>query len=79
MQDKTHGDRIKEIFKKDKKSPAEVAEAIGLIRKTNALDASSDLAEDYANKALRDLEVLRPSEYKEALKALTKAILERNS
>jgi octaprenyl-diphosphate synthase len=79
MQDKTHGNRIKEIFKKDKKSPVEVAEAIGLIKKTNALDASSDLAEEYANKALLDLEVLRPSEYKEALKALTKAILERKS
>lgn len=79
MQDKTHGDRIKEIFKKDKKGQEEVSEAIVLIKRTNALDASSDMAEEYANKALLDLEVLRPSEYKEALKALTKAILERKA
>jgi octaprenyl-diphosphate synthase len=77
MQDKTHGERIKEIFKKDQKGPEEVAEAIALIKRTGALEAASDLAEEYANKALLDLEVLRPSDYKEALKALTKAILER--
>ena len=79
MQDKVHGERIKEIFRKDKKDQAEVSEAIALVKKTNALDSSSDLAEEYANKALLDLEVLKPSEYKEALKALTKAILERKS
>ncbi len=79
MKDRTHGDRIKEIFRKDKKSPAEVAEAIALIKRTDALSASSDMAEEYANRALLDLEVLRPSEYKEALKELTKAILERKS
>ena len=60
-------------------SPAEVAEAIGLVKQTNALGASSDLAEEYANKALLDLEVLKPSEYKEALKALTKAVLDRKN
>ena len=32
-----------------------------------------------ANKALLDLEVLKPSEYKEALKALTKAVLDRKN
>ena len=79
MQDKAHGCRIKEIFKKDKKGPEEVAEAIALIKRTNSLDASMDLAEEYANKALLDLEVLRPSEFIEALKALTKAILERKA
>ena len=79
MQDKSHGSRIKEIFKKENKSPAEVAEAIGLVKQTNALGASSDLAEEYANKALLDLEVLKPSEYKEALKALTKAVLDRKN
>ena len=79
MQDGVHGERIKEIFKKDRKAPAEVAEAIALVKRTSALERSSDLAEEYANRALLDLEVLRPSEYKEALKALTKAILERKS
>jgi octaprenyl-diphosphate synthase len=79
MQDRAHGDRIKQIFKKEAKSSAEVAEALGLIKKTNALGASMDLAEEYANKALLDLEVLKPSEYKEALKALIRAILERKS
>jgi len=79
MKDKTHGDRIKAIFKKDKKGLEEVAEAIALVKLTNAVEASSDLAEEYANKALLDLEVLKPSEYKEALKALTKAILERKA
>jgi octaprenyl-diphosphate synthase len=79
MQDKTHGKRIKEIFKKASKTPAEVAEAIDLIRSTNAVDASTDLAEEYTNKALLDLEVLKPSEYKDALKALTRAIVERKS
>jgi octaprenyl-diphosphate synthase len=77
MQDKEHGERIRQIFRKDRKGPEEVAEAIALIKRTGALEASSDMAEEYANKALLDLEVLRPSEYKEALKALTKAILER--
>jgi octaprenyl-diphosphate synthase len=79
MQDKVHGPRIKEIFRKEKMGRDEVNEAIALIKMTNALDASSELAEEYTNKALLDLEVLRPSEYKEALKALTKAILERRS
>jgi octaprenyl-diphosphate synthase len=79
MQDKSHGGRIREIFKKENKSPEEVAEAIRLVKQTNALDASSDLAEEYANKALLDLEVLKPSEYKEALKALTKAVLDRKN
>ena len=79
MQDKVHGGRIREIFKKEDKCPAEVAEAIGLIKKTNALEVSSDLAEEYANKALLDLEVLRPSDYKDALKVLTKAVLERKN
>jgi octaprenyl-diphosphate synthase len=77
MQDKEHGERKRQIFRKDRKGPEEVAEAIALIKRTGALEASSDMAEEYANKALLDLEVLRPSEYKEALKALTKAILER--
>ena len=79
MHDKVHGVRIREIFRKDQKDPEEVAEAIALVKKTKALDASSELAEEYANKALLDLEILRPSEYKEALKALTKAILDRKS
>jgi octaprenyl-diphosphate synthase len=79
MHDKVHGVRIREIFRKDRKDPEEVAEAIALVKKTKALDASSELAEEYANKALLDLEILRPSEYKEALKALTKAILDRKS
>ncbi len=79
MQDRAHGDRIKQIFKKEVKSSAEVAEALALVKKTDALDASMDLAEEYANKALLDLEVLKPSEYKDALKALIKAILERKS
>jgi octaprenyl-diphosphate synthase len=77
MQDKEHGERIRQIFRKDRKGPEEVAEAIALIKRTGALEVSSDMAEEYTNKALLDLEVLRPSEYKEALKALTKAILER--
>ena len=79
MQDKSHGSRIKEIFKKENKSSAEVAEAIGLVKRTKALDTAADLAEEYANKALLDLEVLKPSEYKEALKALTKAVLDRKN
>lgn len=78
MHDKDHGERIREIFRKDRKGPEEVAEAIALIKRTGALEEASEMAEEYTNKALLDLEVLRPSEYKEALKSLTKAILERN-
>ena len=65
------------ILKKDN-SQSEIEEAILLVKETDALDFSRAMAEEYASKARRALDVLSDSDYKENLNMLIDVVMERD-
>ncbi|NLK25396.1 MAG: polyprenyl synthetase family protein [Euryarchaeota archaeon] len=79
MRDDSPGSaRIREVFGKQSKTQEEVDEVLHLIQATDALDEAMRYAESYREKALKGLDVLPDSEYKDALRALADTVLERN-
>ena len=67
MQDATNGIRIMDIFEDDKTDYNRAAEAITLIKRTNAVERCRTLAKYYCDKAINELSVLPDSVYKKAL------------
>jgi len=70
--------RIREIFQSEEKTPEDVEEAIQLIRATDAVDMARKYAEQLREEALRGLEHIPPSQYRDALVALADTILVRD-
>ena len=78
MQDPTHGDAIKEIFRKKEPEWSEVAEAIALIKKTDAIPRCSEKAKRIAENSTSLLNALEDSVGKRSLISLSNYIVDRN-
>lgn len=70
--------RLREIYSKRGKTEEEVNEALELVLATDALDVAMGHAKDLRLKALKGLEALPESEYKDALRALADTVLARD-
>lgn len=78
MKDPKYGPRIIEIFTKDEADEKDVAEALDLIKKTNAIDICRDRAKKRIDEALSYLEPIPDSIYKDSLVALAEYIISRD-
>ena len=78
MKDPTYGKRIEEIFTKDEPTVEEVAEALELIKKTDAIDFCKKKAEELIDEALSYLGPVPESIYKESLVLLAEYIIGRD-
>lgn len=78
IQDPVHGKRIREIFEDPSTDYDGAREAIALIKQTDSIERCYALANHYADLALKDLEPLEDSEYKQALIDFAKFIISRD-
>ena len=78
MKDPVHGKRIIEIFTKEEAAESDVAEALDLIKKTNAIEYCRKKAESIVDKAVSFLDVLPGSKYRDSMFALAKYIVDRD-
>lgn len=78
MSHPVYGKRIKEIFETQDVSEQEVAEALVLIKQTDALKRCQEKAFDLVQNALQGLQILPPSIYRESLEALADYVVSRN-
>jgi len=78
MQDPTHGDAVKEVFRKKDLEWSEVAEAIALIKKTDAVSRCLNEAKKIAESSSSLLDVLDDSVFKSSLLGLSSYIVNRN-
>ena len=77
MSDPVHGKRIKEIFESKDVSDREIAEALALIKQTDALDRCREKACDLVQSARQGLQILAPSIYRDSLEALADYVVSR--
>ena len=70
--------RLREIYSKKDKALEEVDEALELVLDTDAMDVAMGHAEDLRLKALKGLDVLQETEFKDALRALADTVLARD-
>ena len=78
MQDPKHGNRIREIFEMEIPDWSDISEAIGLIKKTDAISRCVDKARSIVEDSFRHLDVLEESKYKTSLIDLAKFIVNRD-
>ena len=78
MKDPNYGPRIIEIFTKEEAAEKDVAEALDLIKKTNAIEICRKKAAERIDEALKHLEVIPDSVYKDSLIALAGYIISRD-
>jgi len=78
MQDQTHGDAIRGVFRKKEPEWSEVADAIALIKKTDAIRRCSEKAKKIAENSIPLLNVLEDSICKRSLIDLSHYIVSRN-
>lgn len=78
MQDPVHGNKIREYFRKKELDWSEVAEAIELVKKTDALARCTDKAKDIVEKAICFLDNVEDSVYKRAMVGLARYIVDRD-
>ena len=78
MKDPVHGKRIIEIFIKDEAGEKDVAEALELIKKTDAIEYCRKKAEEIVEEAISYLDIIPESQYKESMIALAKYIVDRD-
>ena len=78
MKDAVQGKRIIEIFTKEEAAESDVAEALDLIKKTDAIEYCRKKAENIVEKAVSFLDVLPKSKYKDSMVALAKYIVDRD-
>ena len=78
MKDPNYGPRIIEIFTKEEAAEKDVAEALDLIKKTNAIEICRKKAAERIDEALKHLEVIPGSVYKDSLIALAGYIISRD-
>ena len=78
MKDPQYGSRIIEIFTKEEADEKDVAEALDLIKRTNAIETCRKKAEERIEKALLHLDVIPDSVYKDSLAALAEYIISRD-
>ena len=78
MKDQVCGKRIIEIFTKEEASEKDVLEALDLIKKTNAIEYCRKKAEEIVSEAIKNLDVIPESQYKDSMIALAKYIVDRD-
>ncbi len=78
MKDPQYGSRIIEIFTKEEADEKDVAEALDLIKRTNAIETCRKKAEERIERALLHLDVIPDSVYKDSLAALAEYIISRD-
>ena len=78
MKDPTCGKRIVEIFTKEEVDEKDAAEAIDLIKRTDAIELCRKKAEKIIDEAIACLEPIPESVYKDSLIALAKYIVSRD-
>ena len=78
MKDPVHGKRIIEIFTKDMAEEKDVAEALDLIKRTDAIEYCRKRAEAIVEEAVSNLETIPESQYKDSMIALAKYIVDRD-
>lgn len=78
MSDPKYGGRIKEIFENPHSTREDSDEAVRLIRETDAVKRSFNLADTFADLARKDLECIPDSEYKHTLLGLLDYIISRD-
>ena len=72
--------RVREVFRKEVKTAAEVEEVLALVTKdTDAMEVARSHAERFRDAALASLEPLPPSPYRNSLVALARTVLDRSS
>jgi len=79
MEDERCGRELSKLFAKKSKTRAEVRRAITLVSKTDALDRARETAGDYSAKAIKRLSALEQSPYRDALRELARAVVDRRS
>ena len=78
MQSPAYGERLKKLFRRDDLEWEEVQEAIGLIKKTDAIERCVEKARSISEEAILLLDVLEDSVYKRSLINLSRYIVDRN-
>ena len=78
MNDPVCGKRLKALFAKRDVTDAEVAEALGLIKGSGAIEKCRNMAEEFSSDAIDALSVLPQSVYKDSMIGLSKYVVRRN-
>ncbi len=73
------GKRVRELFIKKDKTSEDIEEALQLISRSEALSEARAQAQAYAAKAVKHLEIVPESQYKDSLIELTKVVVERKA
>lgn len=77
MEDKVHGDEIRQIFINKNSTDADVARALELIKSTDAIELCRKKAESIADEAIECIRKLPESAYRDSLEGLAKYIVSR--
>ncbi len=77
IEDPQFGGKLAKMFVKREKTKQEVEEALRLVQKTEAVNRSYKIAEDYKSKALQNLEGIPDSVFKESLSQLAEMVVSR--
>jgi octaprenyl-diphosphate synthase len=77
MKDARVGPDLKRLFVKREKSRSEVDQALAMVMQTRALQESLEHAQDFGQKALAYLSSLDASQFKESMRELVEAVLDR--
>lgn len=71
--------RISEVFEKDVKTSAEIEEVLDLVRATDAVVLAREHARKFRDDAVKALDIIPSSPYKDSLIALAGTVLERTN
>ena len=69
---------LEKYFKNKENTEEEIKEAISIIKDSNAVNFSYELAKKYADKAHEELKKIPPSDYRDHLELFIEIIMERN-
>lgn len=72
-----HGREILRIVKRDKKSKQDIDRVIDFVVKSGGIQYAADKMKSYANKAIKGIETLPPTEARESLKSLVQFTIDR--
>jgi octaprenyl-diphosphate synthase len=79
MNDGVNGRRISALFRKKRKSPDELREALLLLSRSDALGDAKEYAREFSHEAIQYLDSIPPSIYRESLQTLARVVIERDS
>jgi len=79
MNDGVDRKRISTLFRKKKKTPGEIREALRLLSRLDALESAREYAREFSDKAIQRLGPIPPSTYRDSLQTLARAVVERDS